>query len=107
MARLIITALFVVTATVIAQEPEGAWGTYPVPRIVGMSGECTPGFVLSRGQVNAAEHEWEIGSWNLGQLTVVMPVGAVSLLRVKELQGKDAELILRRLDQRTPDKVER
>lgn len=89
--RLAITAMLIITATLVAQEHEHA-------------SECA-GFVVGRGKVNAAAHEWEDGSWNLGQLTVSMPRGSIDLLRAKEFDGRDAELVLRPLPQRTPERL--
>lgn len=65
----------------------------------------SPEFVLSRGRVSAAEHEWQDGYFSIGGLTVVMPRGAVALLRAKDFDGKDAELRLREIPQRTPERL--
>lgn len=91
MARLILTAFFVLTATVAAQES-------PTP-------QACEGFVIARGRVNAAAHEWQDGSFNLDTVTIVMPRGAVALLRAKDFDGKDAELVLRMIPQRTLETI--
>lgn len=111
MRSAIIAALVLCAGGVSVNVQEGAWG-YDVPEPigterlpwgeVGMTG-CS-GYILTRGAVNAAEHEWDGGSFNLGRLTVTMPVGAVALLRAREMQGKDAELVLRPI---TPRELER
>lgn len=90
-ARLLLVLAFVLSATVTAQEHEHA-------------SECA-GFVVGRGTVNAAAHEWEDGSFNLSEVTITMPRGAVALLRAKDLDGQDAELVLRQIPQRSPERL--
>jgi hypothetical protein len=104
--RLALTVLFVLTATVAAKQPEGALGVYPAPKIVRMAGEC-PGFVLSRGKVNAATHEWDEGSFNVGHLTVTMPRAAIALLRAKDLDGTEVEIVIRAVAPRALERIER
>lgn len=115
-------ALFVVGATVTAQQPSGMWGWYQSRAIgneyvawagqTGMSG-CEPGYVIARGQLTAAEHELEVGTFNLQTLgaepsaTVMLPAGAEALSRARDLSLKDVELVLRPLPQRTLDRVSR
>lgn len=117
--RLALMALFVVGATVTAQQPSGMWGWYQSRAIgneyvawagqTGMSGEDC-GIRVGIGRVNAAEHEIADGSFNLGtmgpdRVTVIMPRGANALLWAKGFDGKDAELRLREIPQRTPERL--
>ncbi len=91
MTRWLLALAFVLSVTVTAQEHEHA-------------SECA-GFVIGRGRVNAAAHEWEDGSFNLSEVTITMPRGAVALLRAKDLDGQDAELVLRRIPQRSNERL--
>lgn len=90
-----------------AQRPEGALGyDADIPPIVGMSGtECT-GVVIARGTLTAAAHEIQDGSFSLSHggapiASVVMPRGAVALLRAADMNGQDVELVLRPITPRT------
>ena len=74
-----------------AADSLGRW----VPPAVKMTGECS-GFVLASGKLEAALHEIDGGSANIGRLTLAMPVDSVALVRVKELLDSDVELVLRR-----------
>lgn len=112
-------ALFVVGATVTAQQPSGMWGWYQSRAIgneyvawagqTGMSG-CEPGYVIARGQLQAAAHQITDGNFDIANFgepaaSVTMPRGAVALLRAQDLDRKDVELILRELPQRTLERL--
>jgi hypothetical protein len=120
MGRLIaaLVVLLLVTA-VRAQGPESSFGWSPGrpvgnvaeldPFELGMTGvEC--GIRIGIGQINAAAHEIQDGSFNLGtigpdRVTVILPRGAEALWRVKEFDQKDAELRLIVIPQRSLERV--
>lgn len=110
--RLALTAAFILSATVAATEPRGMRGDYPLPKVVRMSGPETA-YVIARGQLTAAAHQVIDGSFDLMTMSAqpaascVLPRGAVAMLRVRELDRRDVELVLRTVPQRTLEKVSR
>lgn len=110
--RLALTLALVITATVTANQPmESSWGWStgePVGSIapfdnsvIGMQGGECLGFVIARGQMQAIDHQIADGNFDIASLSkqpvasVFMPRGAVALLRAKELDKQDVELVLR------------
>jgi hypothetical protein len=90
-----------------AQPPaEGAIGVFPVPEIVGMTGEPRS-VVLIRGTVEAAEHELLDGSVNVSALTIAAPRNSVPLMLLKDLRGETVEVVLRVVEPRALREVKR
>lgn len=90
-----------------AQPPaEGALGAYPVPEIVGMSGEPRS-VVLIRAVVEGSEHEWLDGSGNIGALTISAQRGSVPLMLLKDLRGETVDVILRVVEKPALQEVRR
>lgn len=121
MGRLTLTLALVITATVTANQPmESSWGWYrgtvqgnvlDSPYAVGMQGSECLGFVIARGQMQAIDHQIADGNFDIASLSkqpvasVFMPRGAVALLRAKELDKQDVELVLRPIQQRTLERI--
>lgn len=92
MARLILTAFFVLTATVMAQES-------PTPQ------ECA-GFVIARGIVSQADHEAAEGFANIGNdFGLSMRPASPLYQRVVELRGKPVEVVLRPIAEKTLERL--
>lgn len=113
--RLAITAMLIITATVAAQEPEGAWGIYvgrPVGSVsvatgwTGMQGAECPGYAIASGIVSQADHEAAEGFANIGNdFGLSMRPASPLYQRVLDLRGKPVEVVLRPLPERTLERI--
>ncbi len=86
--------------------PEGAWGTFPVPPAVGMSGDQPQeSYVLSSGKLTAYEQELDQGYFTVGGgLTVTVVPRTPAWYRLKELMDRPVEIVVRPIE---PLKVKR
>jgi hypothetical protein len=112
--RLAITAAFVITATVAAQQPEGSWGRElyrrPVGSVslpwgeVGMTGDCS-GFVVASGVLSQADHEAAEGYGNVNEFGFSMRPESMWYRRVLELRGLPVEVVFRPIKPRELERI--
>ena len=86
---------------------ESAMGAFPLPEVVGMNG-CA-GYVLASGPLDAAEHELNDGYAQVGGITLYAnnPAHQTLWWRVRELNGRVVDVVLRPVPPRNPERLTR
>jgi hypothetical protein len=108
--RLALSALVLaclLDVTLDSQPPmESSRGTYPIPQVVGMSGECNAR-ILATGVVDSADHEAQEGFAEINGVSVSVHRDGIPAVQLRELRGVRVDLMLRIVEPRELRKVER
>ncbi len=91
-----------------SQPPESAMGISrnPFEQPVAMTGSAEA-FVLATGLVDAAEHEAQDGFFAVQHVSLSVPRAGIPADILRQLRGRQVELVLRVVEPRSLRKVER
>jgi hypothetical protein len=65
------------------------------------------GFVLARGPVDAALHEANEGFFNVGKFSISVPPNGIPADILRQHQGVEVEIVIRKIDPRRQERLER
>jgi hypothetical protein len=94
LASILLACLLDVSTTSLQPPMESSRGTYPLPQVVGMSGECNAR-VLATGIVDSADHEVEEGFAEIAGVSLSVHPNGIPAVQLRELRGQRVDLLVR------------